>query len=130
LTARRVVSDYVATPVTTHASTLALAAGGSATLDSDQVSSGKTGRLLAVRVASSVPFKALLYTVSNGSASASPKAGGFGWLGEWRYDAPARNQVSVAYDASAGLDGFRVAVTNLDPSLPADVHCWFEYCEE
>ena len=120
------VNATVPGPAVSYLSATALAAGASSTLDGPQVTAGKTLRLVAVEVASSVAVKALVHTLTNGVASASPLAGGFGWQGRWRWDcSPAGiNLITATYDAAAGLDGFRVVVTNLDPALPADVLCW------
>lgn len=116
-------------PKTTHAFSSSLAAGGTVSLDSDQISSGMTGKLIGVWVHASVFLKAELFTVLNNTPSAvlatwfpSP------WLGD--KEIPARGYVVQAQDAGAGFDGFRIDVTNLDPSEAADVYATFFFDEE
>lgn len=109
-------------------SALAIAAGGSTTLQSDQVSSGKTASLLRVVVSSSVAFKVDLKTVQNGVASSAWETG-FSLNGEWVWDAPGTNFLTVPEDVTAGLDGFQVSITNLDPSLSANFYVTFYYDE-
>ena len=116
-------------PKTTHVVSTSLAAGGTVSLDSDQISSGTTGKLIAVWVHSSVFLKAELFTVLNATPSAvlatwfpSP------WLGD--KDIPAKGYLVQAQDAGAGFDGFRVDVTNLDPSQAADVYATFFFDED
>lgn len=106
----------------------AVAAGGQATLDSNQISSGKTGKLLEVVVAASVPFKVLLQTVVNGIATT--RIPWFTQVGGWDWTAPAKNFITVTESPTAGFDGFRVVVTNLDPTEPADLYAAFLYDEE
>lgn len=116
-------------PRTTHALSVSLGAGATASLDSDQISSGLTGKLIGVWVHSSVFLKAELFTVQNATPSAvlatwfpSP------WLGD--KEIPARGYVDQAEDAGVGFDGFRIDVTNLDPSEAADVYATFFFDEE
>jgi hypothetical protein len=106
----------------------AVAAGGQATLDSNQISSGKTGKLLEVIVAASVPFKVVLQTVLNGVAT--NRVIWFSQIGGWDWVTPAKNLIQVTESATAGFDGFRVVITNLDPNRAADLFCTFAHDEE
>lgn len=122
-----VVSETLNSPQTTHATSSALAAGSNVDLDSDQINSGLTGKLTHLMVASSVPCKAQLYTVSNGVASSVLAT----WFTPQRpFLDIYKGYITVAHDATAGLDGFRVNVTNLDPANAADVYVTFFYDEE
>lgn len=114
-----------ADPQSTHATDTAISAGGQATLDSDQINSGKTGVLLQLLVSSSLPLKAEVRTVLNGVASGN-LAVRFGTDIVWEVP---RGFVTVAEDVTAGLDGFRVVITNLDTSESADVYATFLYDE-
>lgn len=115
------------TPTTAHDSALVLAAGSPADLDSTQVPSGLTGKLVAVLMSASVPLKGELKTVLNGSESAVlatmfSNAGQNGF-----FILPNKNFVTQAEDVTAGLDGFRLTVTNLDNENAADVYATFFY---
>ena len=113
-------------PKTAFASSVAVAPGGTANLDSSQIGSGKTGRLLQARASASVPWKAELQTVLNGSASST--------LAVWFWNDPQplvlpSGAISVAEDVTAGLDGFRIVLTNLDPADTADLYAFFVWDE-
>lgn len=110
-----------------YATSSAVAAGGQATLDSDNVASGKVGKLLRVDLVGTVVFKGALYTVANGVASDNPKGV---LIGNGHWSSPAREAVKVSHSASLGLDGFRLVCTNLDVSLPADVYAIFYFAED
>lgn len=112
----------------TYVTTATVAAGASTNLDSAQVTSATTARLLGLLVSASVPFKAELRTVANGVASAN-KAVWFSMSGGWDWKTPGRDFIQVAHSATAGLDGFRVVVTNNDLSEAADVYCSFFFDE-
>jgi hypothetical protein len=105
----------------------AIAAGASATLDSTQINSGKTGKLHGILVSSAIPFKATLQTVSNGVATT--RAVAFALERTWDWQPPGREFIQVAQDAGAGLDGFRVVIDNLDTSEASDVYASFFYDE-
>lgn len=113
----------------TYDTEASVSAGGQATLDSAQISSSKTGKLMGLLVASSVAFKAVVQTVSDGVPSTT-KAIWFSFTGGWDYKPPSRDFITVAHSAAAGLDGFRVVVTNLDTTRAADVYAVFYYDEE
>lgn len=116
-------------PKASHATVAALAAGGSSDLDSDQIAVGKTGKLVAVVLASSVALKGILQTVLNAAASAD-KLTVFSKAGEAAVMVmPSREFFTQAQDAGAGFDGFRLRVTNLDPSQAADAYATFFFDE-
>lgn len=119
----------VLSPQLKYVKVTSLAAGGTADLDSAQISTGRKGKLLRVRVASSVAFKVSLYTVSNGVASPMPADEGYGWFGEYEFCTPHPDFVTVSHQDGVGFDGFRVTVVNLDVSLPADISVSFAWDE-
>jgi len=108
-------------------SSSAVAAGGSATFDSTQITSGKTARLYKVVVAATVAIKVVLSTVANGVATTQEVD--VGWDGTWKWESRHPETLKQAYDAGAGLDGFRVVATNLDTALAADIYCTFQWNE-
>lgn len=106
----KVEADVPTTPVIDYASSTSLDAGTTVNLDTGERASKK---LRAVEVFCSVPFKAALHTVDNGSESANPKGvGGSLSEGSWRWDTPSRDYVFTT--TNAGTDAFRVKVTSLD----------------
>ena len=105
-----------------------VAATTSTDLDSDQISVGKTAHLMEIVVAADETFKAELKTVQNGIASSNKVV----WVEAnkaWHWKAPGRGFITQAYDAGAGLDGFRLTITNLHASDSADVFCSFFWDE-
>lgn len=121
--------QYITTATTSLDSSTDLAAAASTDLDSAQISVGTTGQLIALVITSSVPLKAILKTVLNNAESSD--------LGVF-FTQPANNEIiempsklfyTQAHDGGAGLDGFRVTVTNLDGSQASDVYCTFFYDE-
>jgi hypothetical protein len=111
----------------THATSASVAAGGQADLDATQIGSGLTGKLIQVVIASSVPFKAELKTVLNASASGTLVT----WIGH-QVDCTfaSKKFITVAHNAGAGIDTFRMTITNLDTVSAADVYATFFYDEE
>lgn len=115
-------------PQRAFASATSVAAGASTTLDGTQITSNKTGHLLELVVSSSVPFKVEVYTVTNGVAGTLSMAAVV--LDRvWGWQAFARGLIVAPADPGAGFDGFRVVVTNLDTSEPADVYATFFWDE-
>lgn len=111
-------------PVNTYKTSAALAAGSSANLDTGDLISAATVRLSAVEVWSSVPIKILIYTIANGVASSDPVVvGGAAALEGWQYKAPHPDYFKLSN--SAGVDGYRAAITNLDPLNAADIYATF-----
>lgn len=114
-------------PHTASDSALTVAAGATGTMDSTQISSGKTGQLYAVNVGGSVAFRVDLYTVLNGVQTQFET--GYGWEGKYDWKTPAAAFITVTEDPTVGLDGFRVVVTNLDTTEPADFYATFYWDE-
>lgn len=126
---RQLVESGITSALLTYVTSASLAAGASATLDSTQLTASMTGRLWSVLIAAHVDFKAELYTVANGVAS-SIKGLVISNIGYAYIAPPDPAFVTVAYSVTAGLDGFRVIVTNLELSEPSDCYCVFYYDEE
>jgi len=121
------VSLAVLSAKRTHSTVASVAAGGQGDLDASQISSGTTGQLVQLVVSSSVPFKAELHTVTN----AVPSGVLVTWIGpSVDFTSAHKKFITVAQDAGAGLDTFRVTVTNLDTSEAADIYATFFYDEE
>ncbi len=119
----------LASPQTTHATSASVAAGSSVDLDSDQISVSTTGELVGLIICASVPWKAQLKTVLNGVES-STLLTLFGQSGKSHTEIMySKKFFTQAYDATAGLDGFRVTMTNLDTSQAADLYTTFLYDE-
>lgn len=114
---------------TSLATSASLAAAGSTDLDSAQISTGKTGELLALVITSSVPLKAVLKTLLNAAESADKAVFFAQAANNDLILMPSKKFFTQAHDAGAGLDGFRVTVTNLDGSAASDVYCTFFYNE-
>ena len=116
-------------PKTSLATTASLVATSSTDLDSAQISVDKTGDLVALIITSSVPLKAVLKTVLNGSES-SDLAVFFTPPGNIvPIIMPSKKFFTQIYNVGAGLDGFRITVTNLDGTDTSDVYCTFLYDE-
>ena len=105
-----------------------LAPGSAIDLDSSQVSVGTIAKLLGLIVTGAAPLKAVLKTLTNAVASSDlavffPKDDNPIWM-------PSKEFFTVAHDAGAGLDGFRVTITNLNTGASAtDVYCTFLWDE-
>jgi hypothetical protein len=114
-------------PKRTHVFSASLAAGSSTTLESDQVSSAKTAKLIDVWAQSTVALKVELYTVENAVASAVLAT----WFPSPWLSVPAIPSLEYITQAQVGpgFDGFRVQITNLDPGITADVYSTFWYDE-
>lgn len=116
-------------PKSALGSSTGLAAGASVDLDGAQVSADKTGKLVAVLLTASVALRGELQTVQNGVPSAA-KAVVFTPPGNARWlRMPSKEFFTVPEDAQAGFDGFRMRVTNLDPTQAADVYATFLWDE-
>jgi len=110
-------------PVNDYETALAVGSGQTSTATSANASNT---RLMGVDVWSSVPYKALIYTVSNGVQSSSPSAvgGAPGFSSfQWRTPDPA----FIVLGSSGGQDAYRVVVTNLDQTNTADFYVSFHY---
>jgi hypothetical protein len=113
-------------PQTSTGTAVATAAGSSADIDSTQIGSGNTGKLIAFTVASTSSFKYVLSTVLNNAETAVLTD--VCWLST-KWTTPHRDMFTVAEDATAGLDGFRLAITNLDTSAACDSYATFFWDE-
>ena len=119
------VKEGMTTPTTAFATSAALVPDTPSDLDSAQISSGLTGKLVAILMNASVPVKGELKTVLNGVESSIiltmfARAGENAML-----LMPNKDFVTQVEDATAGFDGFRLTVTNLDNENAADVYTTF-----
>jgi hypothetical protein len=119
----------ITAPVITYVTSASLLPGASVTLDSAQLTASMTGRLWGVDVICAAPFKAEVYTVANGTPS-TIKGLGITNLGHWEFRPPHPAFITVPYSVTAGLDGFRVIVTNLGVVDDSDVYTLIYYDEE
>jgi hypothetical protein len=120
----------MSSPKTSFATSANLAAAGFTDLDSAQIGSGLTGKLVAVLMTASVPLKGELKTVLNGVESSIilpifSNAGQNAIL-----NLPNKEFITQIESVTAGFDGFRLTVTNLDNENAADVYAVFFYDEE
>lgn len=114
---------------TVAATAAALAAGGVTDLDSAQIASGTTGQLAGFHMGASVPLKGELKTVLNAVETSIDVF--FSPAGETKmFNFPSKRFIVQAESATAGFDGFRLTVTNLDTGEAADVYAGFLYDEE
>ena len=119
----------VDTPTTTLDTAATVAAGSNVDLDSAQISVGLTGQLVGLIITASVPVKATLKVVTN-AADGPNLAVFFVQAGDTRvFKMPAKRFFTVAHDAGAGLDAFRVNILNVDTTRAADVYVTFLYDE-
>jgi len=117
-----------ADPQVTTSSVSSIAAGSSDDVDSAGINTGKTGILVGVVVTASVPFKVIVKTVLNGSATS--RIVGFGGSDrKFEYNVPRGRFLTVAQSADAGVDLFRCTITNLDSDQAADLYATFFYNE-
>lgn len=110
-----VTSDATFGPKVKHAATSDLAPSGTGDVDTDNIASGKTGSLAQVVISSTVPVKAEIKTVLNGTATVVAVLITSAANPTMVWTPPAPGYHTVAYSATAGLDGFRVSFTNLEP---------------
>jgi hypothetical protein len=119
-------SDTPTNPVNNYDTTASVAAGSGDNHDTADLG-GTTKKVAKVIFGASVPLKAELQAVVNGSVT-DTFAVGFsppGGIGEL---VPShRDYFSKAFSANAGFDGFRLVRTNLDASEAADVYSTIEY---
>lgn len=106
----------VTTPVT-------IAANASSNLDSADLPSKY---LYQAIISGTLPFKVVFATLNNGSATNKFVTFG-GPENPVVYEPP--HTAFIQSGASAGSDGFRAAVTNLDPSLSGDFYASFAYAD-
>lgn len=124
------VKDGMTAPTVVFATSSSLAAGGITDLDSNQIGSGLTGKLVAVLLTASVPVKGELKTVLN-DVESSIILTMFARAGENALlPMPNKDFVTQSEDVTGGFDGFRLSVTNLDNENAADVYATFFYDQE
>ncbi len=121
--------DSITAAKTSLATSTALAATSSIDLDSAQISSGTTGQLIGLMIASSVPLKAVLKTVLNAVESSDLAVFFTQAANNELIKMPSKLFFTQAESVTVGLDGFRVTVTNLDGTAASDVYCTFFYDE-
>ena len=116
-------------PQDSNATVATVAAGSTGSVDSTQITSSKTGKLLRFEAASSVPFIVELQTVENAVATTRLIRSGHGGRDVvWR--APHKDSIQQAQNVGAGFDGFRLLFMNLDTgSGNADFHGTFFWDE-
>jgi hypothetical protein len=125
---RQHVELGITVPEITYATSASLLPDASVTLDSAQLTASMTGRLWGVDVICVAPFKAEVYTVANGTPS-TIKGLGITNEGHWEFRPPHPSFITVPYSVTAGLDGFRVIITNLGMDY-SDCYVIFWYDEE
>lgn len=116
-------------PKTAQAVSVAIAAGSSADLDSNQITSAKVGKLVSILPAATVPIKVELKTVLNGVASGTLATIFRNAFESIPWNLPSKEFYTVAEDATAGFDGFRLTITNLDQTQAADLYATFLWDE-
>jgi len=101
----------------------ALGAGSTATLTTSEAASKS---LAQVECWASVAYKAEVFTVDNDVESTDPYAvGGAPAHTAWKWTPTHRSYCAVT--AQAGLDAFRVKITNLDDQNAADAYATFHF---
>jgi hypothetical protein len=106
----RIIDPYTSPKLSSSSSSVASAAAG--TFDSAQISSTKTGKLVQIIVACDVAAKVDIQTLLNGSATTKltlikPA------LQTLNFALPSKEFITQVENATAGLDGFRLNITNL-----------------
>lgn len=116
-------------PQDSEATVATVAAGSTGSVDSTQLSSGVTGKLLSFEADGSAAFKVELQTVLNGVPTTRITKISRGGQGvSWK--TPHKDLISQAESATAGFDGFRLLFTNLDTgSGSTDFHGSFLWDE-
>jgi hypothetical protein len=115
-------------PTVNNANTTDTAAGASADLDSSDVG-GTVKKLVQLILTASVPFKAVLKTINDGTLQNTYQTM-FVKAGEtFVWDTPQQDYVQKTGAGGAGFDGFRVTVTNMDDSDAADIYVTFMHQE-
>ena len=110
-------------PVNAYVTIAGLTAGSTDHLTTPEAAAKK---LAAVEVWASVAYKAFLYTVDNGVESTNPLVVGGGQAFETFQYKP--SHISYAtLGTNAGLDAFRIKITNLDDANAADAYASFHY---
>lgn len=86
-----------------------------------------TYRLAQVIISASVPFRAEVKSMTDGSSTGT-LAVGFGQAGETLQLKPAHKDYwEATFTDNAGFDGYRITVTNMDADQQADLYCTLQY---
>lgn len=110
-------------PLNKYVTSASLAAGASANLDTGEIGAQ---RLSAIEVWCSAAYKAELRKILNTVADTDPTViGGAQPMNSFQWKPPHLDYCKTT--ASAGTDGFRITVTNLDDANAADVYATFHY---
>ena len=115
-------SDTPTNPVVDSQTSVAVAAGASADIDSSEAASKK---LAMITVWSSVAWKGEIHTVDN--AVESPRLGITGGQAFQAVQFKPTHRDYIQTGTTAGADNFRVEFTNLDDNQAADAHVVFHY---
>lgn len=102
--------------------------GGTGSVDSTQIGSGKTGKLMQIEASAAAPFKVDIQTVLNAVATTRitkvVRSGSLSWR------PPHKDFITQVESATAGFDGFRLLFTNLDTGAAGtDFHGGFLWDE-
>ena len=119
------ISAALSAPIYETIIASSVSAGGGTDINSTQIPSGMTGKLIQLLVSGSTAFRADLKTVSNAVESSNVIT--VVSNGIWDFKPVSKTLITVAYDISVGFDGFRVTVTNLDTAEPANFYVTFFY---
>ena len=115
-------------PKASVATVATVAAGSTGSVDSDQLTSSVTGKLLGFEASGSAGFRVDLQTVLNGVATTKltrvSRSEGISW------QSPHKDLITQVESATVGFDGFRLLFTNLDTGLGnTDFHGTFLWDE-
>jgi hypothetical protein len=112
-------------PQTNRQTSSNLSAGANVDLDATLITNTKVGKLAGIDVASSIPFKCDIQTVSGSRTTHTTVIASASRTVAWRPP----NIDYVALTGNGTTARFGVSITNLDTSEPADVYATF-YWEE
>ena len=124
-----VIRDAALVSSQTSVATVAtVAAGSTGSVDSTQLASSATGKLLGFEASGSAAFRVDLQTVLNGVATTRltrvSRSEGISW------QTPHKDLITQVESATVGFDGFRLVFTNLDTgSGNTDFHGTFMWDE-
>lgn len=104
-------------PQSSTASVATVSPDATGSVDSTQITSAKTAKLLGFTAVGSVPFKVDLQSVLNNAATTLLTEIGYRGRIWWR--TPHKDLIQQAESATAGFDGFRLVFTNLDTGAVA-----------
>lgn len=108
-------------PQSQHGTVASLAAGGSTTVETRNVTAAKLGKLVQLLVSSTVWIKVELEQVSAGIVDPDRQMTRVREC-DLDYNTPAPDWWRVPGTSAAGFDGWRLIITNLDVAESADVY--------